>query len=82
MKKKQNNKENIEMSIEEFEKFAEEMENIPTCDICMNCMYVEDGDMYCDLTVDTEKEDVKWVYDNFTPTDDYMWCDGKHFEEK
>ena len=49
-----------------------------TCDQCINCMYVEHGDMYCDLTVDTG--DMKWVYDEFCPTDDYMWCNGKKFE--
>ena len=49
-----------------------------TCEQCTNCMYVEHGDMYCDLTADEGK--VKWVYDEFCPTKDYMWCKGKKFE--
>ena len=60
----------------------EELSNQKTCDMCMNCMYVEHGDMYCDLTVDVKKKKVKWVYDNYNPTENYMWCNGKHFEEK
>lgn len=53
-----------------------------TCEQCINCMYVEHGDMYCDLTVDSENKNVKWVYDEFGPTEDYMWCNGKKFEER
>ena len=34
--------------------------------------------MYCDMCED----ETKWVYDNYTPTDEYMWCNGKHFEER
>ena len=48
----------------------------------MNCMYVEHGDMFCDLTIDVKKQKVKWVYDNYNPTEDYMWCNDKHFEER
>ena len=55
---------------------------VKTCENCMNCMYVEHGDMYCDLTVDAGHEKVKWVYDEFCPTNDYMWCNGKNFEER
>lgn len=55
---------------------------IKTCENCINCMYVEQGDMYCDLTVDEINENVKWVYDEFCPTEDYMWCNGKKFEER
>ena len=40
-----------------------------TCEQCEHCMYVEHGDMYCDLTIDVENKDVKWVYDEF-----YMDC--------
>ena len=42
---------------------------IVTCEQCINCMYVEHGDMYCDETVG---EETKWVYDEFCPTEDYM----------
>ncbi len=50
-----------------------------TCENCLNCMYVESGDMYCDETVG---EKTKWVYDEFCPTEDYMWCKGKKFIER
>lgn len=52
---------------------------IVTCEQCINCMYVEHGDMYCDETVG---EETKWVYDEFCPTEDYMWCKGKKFIER
>ena len=48
-----------------------------TCEQCINCMYAEHGDMYCDLIMP-----VKWVYEDFCPTEDYMWCKGKRFEDK
>ena len=40
-KKKQNNEEFIEMSLEEFDKFAEVMDNIITCVECEHCMNTE-----------------------------------------
>jgi hypothetical protein len=40
-------------------------------------MYLEHGDMYCD-----EHEDFALVYDEFCPTENYMWCNGKKFEER
>jgi hypothetical protein len=48
-----------------------------TCEQCINCMYVEHGDMYCD-----EHEKFAYVYDEFCPTENYMWCNGKKFEER
>lgn len=45
-----------------------------TCEQCINCMYIEHGDMYCD-----EKENMPLVYDEFYPTEEYMWCQGKRF---
>lgn len=48
-----------------------------TCDTCINCMYLEAGDMFCD-----EHEDFALVYDEFCPTEDYMWCNGKKYEER
>ena len=53
-----------------------------TCENCMNCVYVEQGDMYCDLTLSPINKNVKWVYDEFCPTKDYMWCNGKEYEER
>lgn len=51
-----------------------------SCEQCMNCMYVEHGDMYCDLTIG--ENEVKFVYDEFCPTEHYMWCNGKKFERR
>lgn len=48
-----------------------------TCEQCANCMYAEHGDMYCD-----EKEDMSLVYDEFCPTENYMWCNGRKFIER
>ena len=48
-----------------------------TCEQCINCMYIEHGDMYCD-----EKEDMPLVYDEFCPTENYMWCNGRKFNER
>lgn len=50
---------------------------VKTCENCICCMYLEHGDMYCD-----EHEDFALVYDEFCPTEDYMWCKGKKFEER
>lgn len=50
---------------------------VRTCENCINCMYLEHGDMFCD-----EHEDFALVYDEFCPTDNYMWCGGKIFEER
>ena len=47
------------------------------CENCINCMYQEAGDMYCD-----EHEEFADVYENFCPTENYMWCNGKNFEER
>ena len=48
-----------------------------TCENCINCMYEEHGDMYCD-----EHEDFAYVYEQFCPTEDYMWCNQKLFKER
>ena len=48
-----------------------------TYDTCINCTYVEHGDMYCD-----EHERFAFVYDEFCHTDNYMWCGGKKFIER
>lgn len=72
------NKEWIELSDEDLEKLSK----MKTCDICINCIYVEQGDMYCDISTDYNKDTTAWVYDNYNPTDEYMWCNGKHFEER
>jgi len=47
-----------------------------TCEQCEHCMYIEHGDMYCE-----EHENFELVYDEFCPTEHYMWCGGKEFED-
>lgn len=49
-----------------------------TCEQCINCIYLEQGDMYCELTIGDDE--IKLVYEEFCPTEDYMWCNGKKFE--
>lgn len=51
--------------------------NNKTCEQCINCMYVENGDMYCD-----EHDNFDFVYEEFSPTESYMWCNGKKFIER
>ena len=46
-----------------------------TCEQCIHCMYEEAGDMHCD-----EHDDFDLVYEEFCPTESYMWCNGQHFE--
>ena len=48
-----------------------------TCEQCINCMYLENGDMYCN-----EHEIFELVYEEFSPTENYMWCKGKKFERR
>ena len=67
--------EEIKMSFEEFEKLAD-MINM-SCECCGHCMYLESGDYVC-----TYKDEPILVYDNFEPTEDYMWCDGDYYIER
>lgn len=50
---------------------------VKVCENCINCMYEAHGDMYCDLL-----EDFGYVYEEFCPTSNFMWCGGKKFEER
>ncbi len=45
------------------------------CEQCVNCIYLEDGDMICDVND-------KLIYENFQPSKEYMWCNTEKFEEK
>lgn len=63
----------IEMSLDEFESFANEMSNSATCETCVRCLYVGEGDFICDELGCLIKED-------FSPNDDYFCCGGKNFE--
>lgn len=50
---------------------------IETCENCINCMYEEHGTMYCDI-----HKKFAYVYESFCPTENYMWCNGREFEER
>ena len=45
------------------------------CDKCINCIYLGDGDMMCDVNN-------KMIADDCIPTKNYMWCKGKEYEEE
>ncbi len=47
-----------------------------SCDECANCEYLGHGDMSC-----SQKDD-DLVYENFEPTENYMWCKNKKFKER
>ena len=47
-----------------------------TCEDCVNCKYIECGDMICD------QEDDVLIYEGFIPTQNYMWCKKKKFVER
>ena len=50
--------------------------NLPkTCINCEHCLYLGDGGHVCDVTYDTVLED-------WTPTEYYMECGGKQYEEE
>lgn len=63
----------VEMSLDEFESFANEISNSATCETCAYCIYVGEGDFICD--------EFGWlIKEDFSPTDDYFCCNGKNFE--
>ena len=39
-------------------------------------MYEEAGDMHCD-----EHDNFELVYEEFGPTEHYMWCGGQRFQK-
>ncbi|MBQ2937606.1 MAG: hypothetical protein IJE05_01800 [Clostridia bacterium] len=50
--------------------------NNKTCEQCIHCMYEEAGDMHCD-----EHDNFELVYEEFGPTEHYMWCGGQRFQK-
>lgn len=44
------------------------------CFNCENCMYHSEGDSFCDVNNEFVLED--WI-----PTENFRWCDGKHWSE-
>ena len=46
-----------------------------TCESCINCVPIGEGDHLC-----TEKNEI--VIEDYAPSDLYMICKGKNFEEE
>lgn len=42
------------------------------CYNCEHCIYIGEGDYICD-------ENNEIVIEDWMPTDDYVWCNGKSF---
>lgn len=49
---------------------------IGDCFNCTNCQYHSEGDSYCDY------EEPIFVLKDWVPTEDFMYCDGKHWTER
>lgn len=49
------------------------------CANCGNALYVGEGDTAC-ITYQEGLPEAKLILDDWTPTDDYFWCDGKCWE--
>ncbi|MBQ9113883.1 MAG: hypothetical protein IJY05_03065 [Clostridia bacterium] len=47
-----------------------------TCGGCSNGVYVSEGCTMCLVG-----DEPKVVMDDWEPTEDYMWCDGEHYDE-
>lgn len=45
------------------------------CEKCENCTAIGEGDFIC-----IAEAEPKMVISDFTPTDRYMWCDGRLYE--
>lgn len=50
-----------------------QMMNCRICNNCAHCQYIGEGDSICDITYECVLED-------WEPTDNFMKCDGKHWE--
>lgn len=51
-------------------------QKIGDCFNCNHCVYYGEGDSYCDYDVPI------FVLDDWSPSNDFMWCNGKHWEEQ
>lgn len=65
----------------EVESFKDRLKEIvgkvcTNCETCENLIACGEGDHVCDAGVG------KVVTVNYEPSDDYMWCCGKHYKEK
>lgn len=49
------------------------------CQNCMNCIPIGEGDHMCSAG---EEDEAPVVIEEYMPTEDYGWCNGKHYEER
>lgn len=47
---------------------------LKACQDCNHCVYICEGDYICDF------DEPVLILEDFTPTDDYMYCGGKDWE--
>ena len=48
---------------------------IKTCETCDNKIILTEGGIMCELNYEI-------VVDDYTPTDKYLWCNGKMYEKE
>lgn len=46
------------------------------CETCMNLMPIGEGDHIC------EENPMQMVLEDYAPTDDYFWCQGRKWGER
>ena len=46
------------------------------CETCINLVPIGEGDHICD------EDPMKMVLEDYAPTDDYSWCQGKKYIER
>lgn len=46
---------------------------VKCCEMCENCNPIGEGDHICD------EDPMKMVLENYAPTDDYLWCQGRKY---
>jgi len=46
------------------------------CNTCVNCVYIGEGDFICDY------EEPVLIMEDFTPSDDFMYCNGENYESE
>ena len=46
------------------------------CNTCVNCVYIGEGDFICDIA------EPVLVMEDFTPTDEFMLCQGSEYESE
>ena len=51
-------------------------QKIGDCFNCTNCMYHSEGDSFCDYDAPV------FIIEDWMPNENFMWCDGKYWEEQ